>query len=472
MFAPVFLLCLTSVLYQTSFGFNLTIIHTNDIHAHVEEMNKYAGECKPEESARGQCFGGVARRLTKVNEIRNANPDHTILLDAGDQFQGTLWFNIYKGIEAATFMNKFNYDAMTFGNHEFDNGVSGLLPFLNMSNFPIINCNMDVSNEPDLQGKFNKSIVIEKSGKKIGVIGYLIEETEFLSNPGETVKFNDVKESMRSEITKLKAQGVDIIIGVGHYGYGNDMRLAKEVDGIDVLVGGHTHSFLYKEAGTKGPSVEKSEGPYPTVVTRPDGKPCLVVQVFFAGKYLGRLHVNFDNQGDVTRWSGLPILLDSSVQPGNLITDAMVAYHVKSLGQNGEWTDAAIAVLNSGGIRAPIVQGNITRGDILTVQPFGNNVDIITITGLTLKKMLEHSVAKYSNTDRPGAFLQMSDDSIFEITAKYLSTMDQVMMGDEGRITILTDCSTSSSQRHRASIHFIAVFVTVVTSFNIIMKYS
>lgn len=94
------------------FPYNLVIIHTNDVHAHIEEMNKYASSCKSEEKAKGECYGGVARRFTKINEIRNQDPNHTLLLDAGDQFQGTLWFNIYKGQEAFRFMNEMKYDAM------------------------------------------------------------------------------------------------------------------------------------------------------------------------------------------------------------------------------------------------------------------------------------------------------------------------------------------------------------------------
>jgi 5'-nucleotidase len=107
-------LCVFSLLisFTVVFSYNLVVIHTNDVHAHIEEMNKYASACKPEDKAKGECYGGVARRFTKINEIRDQDPDHTLLLDAGDQFQGTLWFNIYKGREAARFMNDMRYDAM------------------------------------------------------------------------------------------------------------------------------------------------------------------------------------------------------------------------------------------------------------------------------------------------------------------------------------------------------------------------
>lgn len=108
------ILCLTLLLnYVTSASsYNLVLLHTNDVHAHIEEMNKYASGCKASDRDKGECYGGVARRVTKINEIRGMDPNHTLLLDAGDQFQGTLWFNIYNGQEAARFMNEMKYDAM------------------------------------------------------------------------------------------------------------------------------------------------------------------------------------------------------------------------------------------------------------------------------------------------------------------------------------------------------------------------
>ena len=99
-------------LLPTALSYNLVLIHTNDVHAHIEEMNKYASSCKDSDREKEGCYGGVARRVTKVNEIRDQDPNRTLLLDAGDQFQGTLWFNIYKGQEAARFMNEMKYDAM------------------------------------------------------------------------------------------------------------------------------------------------------------------------------------------------------------------------------------------------------------------------------------------------------------------------------------------------------------------------
>ncbi|XP_033741400.1 snake venom 5'-nucleotidase-like [Pecten maximus] len=449
-FLPVFLVFSSCLFQYATCSFKLAVIHTNDIHAHVEEMNKYSSECKQKDKDEGQCFGGISRRVTKVNELREQYPEH-VLLNAGDNYQGTLWFSHYKGLVAAKFMKELSYDAMAVGNHEFDNGVAGLVPFVDnvTSVFPVLSCSLDLSGEPRLREKIGKHVILRVGEQQIGVIGYTTEETSFISNADKTVKFKDVVASVRAEVQELTKLGIDKIIGLGHYGYGNDMKLAAEVEGLDVIVGGHTHTFLY--TGTP-PSNDVPEGPYPTVVTKENGEETLVVQAYWSGKYLGFIDVTFDDNGRVTEWKGAPILLDKSVAKdpateaevanllvplvkeksvvmgktavylegsstvcrlrecnmGNLITDSMVDYFVGRQTDNTSWTEAAIAIINSGGIRAPIEQGNITRGDLLTLMPFGNSVDVIDIKGKYLRQALEHSVENYDPIDKPGALLQMS----------------------------------------------------------------
>ncbi|OWF50209.1 5'-nucleotidase-like [Mizuhopecten yessoensis] len=447
----VLLICFSCLFHFATCSFELAVIHTNDIHAHVEEMNKYSSECKQKEKDAGLCYGGISRRVTKVNDLRKQYPSHSVLLNAGDNFQGTLWFNYYKGLVAAKFMKELGYDAMALGNHEFDNGVAGLVPFLDnvTSVFPVLSCNLDLSAEPRLKDKIGKHTILTVNGQRIGVIGFTTEETSFISNADKTVKFKNVVSSVRAEVQELTRQGINKIIGLGHYGYGHDMKLAAEVEGLDVIVGGHSHTFLY--TGTP-PLNDVPEGPYPTVITKDNGEKTLVVQAYWSGKYLGFINVTFDDRGRVTKWQGAPILLDNSIAKdpateaevaallvplaheksvvmgktavylegsstvcrlgecnmGNLVTDGMVDYFVGRQTDNASWTEAAIAIINSGGIRAPIEQGNITRGELLTLMPFGNTVDVIDIKGKYLRQALEHSVENYSPIDKPGAFLQMS----------------------------------------------------------------
>ncbi|KAL4232880.1 5'-nucleotidase [Mactra antiquata] len=431
--------------------YKLTIIHNNDVHAHFQQVNKYSGECSPESEKKQECFGGEARRNAFIKDAREKYTN-TLVLDAGDRFTGTLWFNQYYGAAAATFVNMENYDAICLGNHEFDRGVDGLVPYLQNLTVPVIDANIDVSKEPRLPS-FNGTLIKEVGGVKIGIIGYITTDTAFISSGGPTVTFNNVIDTVQKEASKLKAAGVKVIIGLSHAGYGMDKKVASVVDNIDVIVGGHSHTFLYTGKPPSKFSNEEIEGPYPTVVTQASGRKVLVVQAYAWGKYMGFLNVTFDDQLEVSSWSGDPVLLDKSIprdpatlaiinemkkpldklkaevvgrttvrlegdpnqcrlrecNTGNLLTDAMVEYYIDNRNQtDNSWGLAAIALLSGGGIRASTEPGNITTGQVLTVQPFGNVVDMIQIRGVHLKQAFEHSVANYDIHDRPGAFFQMS----------------------------------------------------------------
>ncbi|MEL6420659.1 MAG: metallophosphoesterase, partial [Pseudomonadota bacterium] len=150
--------------------YQLTILHTNDFHARFEPISKYDGPCSAEDNAAGECFGGSARLVTAVEAAR-ARTNNSILVDGGDQFQGTLFYTYYKGALAAEMMNKLGYDAMTVGNHEFDDGPEVLRGFMDAVEFPVLMSNADVSAEPLLADVLRKSIVIERGGEKLGLIG-------------------------------------------------------------------------------------------------------------------------------------------------------------------------------------------------------------------------------------------------------------------------------------------------------------
>ncbi|KAG1925892.1 bifunctional metallophosphatase/5'-nucleotidase [Pimephales promelas] len=160
--------------------FELTLLHTNDVHARVEETNRDSGKC-----SKAPCFAGVARRFTKIKEVRTTEKN-VLLLDAGDQFQGTVWFNFYKGAEAAYFMNKLGYDAMALGNHEFDNGVDGLVkPFLQEVNCTVLSANIkaDQTIAPQISVYYLPYKIFNVNSEKVGVVGYTSMETPALSQP-------------------------------------------------------------------------------------------------------------------------------------------------------------------------------------------------------------------------------------------------------------------------------------------------
>ncbi|XP_054651781.1 5'-nucleotidase [Dunckerocampus dactyliophorus] len=429
-------------------SFELTLLHTNDNHARIEETSVDSGKC----AAGRPCFAGVARRFTKVSEIRK-NDKNVLLLDAGDQFQGTVWFNYYKGAEAAYFMNKLGYNAMAFGNHEFDNGVEGLIqPFLQSVNCSVVSANLkaDQTLAAKLSGYYKPYTVIHVGSERVAVVGYTTAETPFLSQPGPHLKFEDEVEALQIEVDKLQTLGYNKIIALGHSGFDVDQKIAKQVRGVDVVIGGHTNTFLY--TGT-APSTEVPAGSYPFMVRSDDGRKVPVVQAYAFGKYLGYLKVTFDMAGNVVKAAGNPILLDNSIPQdpailadvenwkkqlaqyssqyvgqtlvylngsfeecrfrecnlGNLICDAMVNHNLKYSNEM-QWNHVGICMLNSGAIRSAIDErhknGTISMEEILTVLPFGSTMDLIQIKGSTMKKAFEHSVHRYG--DMHGEFLQVS----------------------------------------------------------------
>ena len=439
-----FLLMLTAFGIQAQEqGFTLTILHTNDVHAHLLPFNQAGGDCSDEEAQAGKCFGGVARQYALIQQIRQKE-QNVVLLDAGDQFQGTLFFNEYKGKAAQQFMNEFHYQAMTLGNHEFDDGVPVLTGFLSGLKFPVVSANINVSHEPALNGLIKPYTILTIANERIGVIGCTTIETPSMSSPGASIIFNDVKESVAKAVGELEQQGINKIIVLSHIGYAQDQALAAAVKGIDVIVGGHSHTYLSSTPATK--NIDQSMGDYPTVVKSPAGDSVLVVQVFWMGKYLGNLGVTFDAQGKLTAWDGKPMLLDAQIiedekiiaeveqlnKPldglrkkvigstavdlvgdrnvcrfaecnlGNLITDAMVAKtsHLKT----------QIAILNGGSIRASILQGDVTLGTVLMVMPFGNTLATFGLKGADVLAALEHGVSRAENpqNDGTGRFPQVS----------------------------------------------------------------
>jgi len=429
------LLVCTSTGLGSALGWHLNLLHVNDIHVRIEQTNKYSARCRLQDKERGRCYGGLARLQTAVQELRNSK-NNTLWVNAGDFFQGTVWYSHFKWKIVSHFNKLLDFDAMCLGNHEFDDGIEGLEPFLRENTCPILAANLDISREPILSGLFQPSIIVAVGGRKVGIVGYTTPETLEVSNPGRVGILDEV-ETVRAEVTKLVEDGVDIIVALGHSGYYKDMEIAKEIPEIDIIVGGHTHSFLYtdKEAN---PSVESIKGPYPTMINNRT----LVVQAYAYTKYLGNLQVEFSEDGRIESWQGAPILLDSSYKEdelilkelkpwklvldkigrdligaaaevlfrsreaesniGNLVTDAMVWAHRDK--------DLQLALVNSGGIRASFDRGKITMGDLLNSFPFRNTFDLVVLRGETLRKIFEHSVGHMTRNGRntSGRFLQVS----------------------------------------------------------------
>uniref|UniRef100_A0A5F9C7L5 5'-nucleotidase n=1 Tax=Oryctolagus cuniculus TaxID=9986 RepID=A0A5F9C7L5_RABIT len=240
------LLALGALLWPSAGAWELTILHTNDVHSRLEQINQ-EGSSKCVNAS--LCVGGVARLFTKVQQIRQAE-QNVLLLDAGDQYQGTIWFMVYKGAEVAHFMNLLSYDAMALGNHEFDNGVKGLIdPLLKEAKFPILSANIKAKGSlaSEISGLYLPYKILNVGNEVVGIVGYTSKETPFLSNPGTDLVFEDEITALQPEVDKLKTLNVNKIIALGHSGFETDKLIAQKVKGVDVVVGGHSNTFLYTE---------------------------------------------------------------------------------------------------------------------------------------------------------------------------------------------------------------------------------
>jgi 5'-nucleotidase len=255
----------------------ITILHTNDVHSHIDPFGPNDGKYPNK--------GGIARRASLIDSIRNENPN-TLLLDAGDIFQGTPYFNYYGGELEFKLMSKLKYDAATIGNHDFDNGIDGLYAQLPYADFEFLSANYDFSNTiMNGQTKPYKVFVID--GIKIGVFGIGIQLDGLVIKEmyKETVYLDPLEISQDMSYILKEDESCDVIICLSHLGYHysdpdkvSDLVLAKNSTNIDLIIGGHTHTFL----------------PKPTVVKNKNNKNMLVNQVGCYGINLGRIDFYFD----------------------------------------------------------------------------------------------------------------------------------------------------------------------------------
>ena len=445
-FLPVFFIAMLGLASPAQAAYELTILHTNDFHSRFEPISKYDSGCGAEDNLEGKCFGGTARLITAIKEARE-RANNSLLLDGGDQFQGTLYYTYYKGKVAAEMMNKLGYDAMTVGNHEFDDGPEVLRGFMDAVRFPVLMSNADVTREPALRDVIKKSDIITVGGQKIGLIGLTPEDTHELASPGKNITFGDPVSAVQKEVDKLSAQGVNKIIVLSHSGYEVDKQVAEQTKGVDVIVGGHSNTYLSN-------SSDRAAGPYPTMI----GKTA-IVQAYAYGKFLGELSVSFDDAGEIITAEGEPIIMDAWVeedkevvarlsqlalpleeirnkvvasvrQPingdrkicrvmecemGNLVAEAML----DAVAEQG----VTIALANSGGLRASIDAGDVTMGEVLTVLPFQNTLSTFRVSGQTVIDALENGVSQIEEVK--GRFPQV---------AGLTFTFDASVAPNEGRI--------------------------------------
>lgn len=453
-------------------GFSLSIAHVNDTHARVEAMPSLA---------------------TAIQAFRDENPE-SLVLHGGDVFSGTLYFNEFKGQADLEMMNLIGFDAMVLGNHEFDLGSSeeghqALADFMSGANFSFVSANTDFSGdeilaplqqkevtEDFLDGELYDGIIKEVNGEKIGIFGLTTADTEISSSPGDVV-FTDYIEAAQEAVAAFEEQGVNKIIALTHIGYDdaadvdNDLTLAAAVDGIDVIVGGHTHSQLAEPVEV----TEDSEGNEKDLT--------IIVQAYQYASVLGTLNVVFDEDGNIIDYTGelqdlsefepdaaaleildkykpqveeimnqeIGLVLEEALENprtsdegntagisvrknetilGNIITDAM-----RMKAQQFTEKEVVMALQNGGGIRSKIPAGPVTSGQVITVLPFGNTLALIDVTGEELIAAFEHSVSALPGES--GGFLHVSGAVItFDSTEEVGSRIVSIELKDaEGNLT-------------------------------------
>jgi 5'-nucleotidase/UDP-sugar diphosphatase len=431
---------------------DLTLLHTNDFHAHVDQYNVSGARCKPADETAGNCIAGVSRLATLIEGIR-AERENVLLLDAGDQFQGTLFFNLFGADVLTDTMNSLGYDAMTIGNHEFDRGPAELARFIGGAGFPVVSANIDASADPDLAGLIDPYVILDVNGQDVGIVGLTTPETENISSPGPNITFTNPITAVQTAVDELTALGVDRIVVLSHLGYGEDLALAAAVSGVDVIIGGHSHTFLYTPVAPTSftpPTLNLTPlGPYPTFVSGADDEPVLVVSAYQWGTFLGRLDVVFDADGTVQYYNRLPIYVNRNVAKdpamearldvyrpavaaliatpvgtttvalpinvsgvricrkgecllGNLVADAMLWM----ANEANPSTTYQIAFQNGGGLRAPIMTGTVTMGDVLETLPFGNTLATFQLQGQYVIQALENGARLYPSEN--GGFAQVA----------------------------------------------------------------
>lgn len=484
--------------YKLSFAqgdppvYSLRLIHTNDHHGRLEpQLLSDPVTLREGDTSVTRLFGGVARRKTLFDQFRAeavAGSQNILFLDAGDVFQGTLYFNLFQGQADLDFYIDLGYDALTIGNHEFDKGPQALVDFIKgvkdtggaitkPTNFPVVSANITATDAvlaPALTtgaavpgSKIGQYTIIDKGGKKIGIFGLTTPETKVSSSPGAGIDFADPIETAKTVVPALRAAGADYVIALTHIGYALDQELARQVNGIDLIIGGHSHTpLLPSDMTTVGNVGVTKAGDYATVVNNPDGKPTLIVTDWEWGKWIGDITIGFDATGQVSQIEGtvhpvwadiLPksetprTLIDGEKAPiaentsyvtklkpykdqievlntqkigetdflleggsgqyrtretsgGDLITDAMLARAKAFSFPDNKPAD--IAITNSGGIRAVIQPGDITVGSVITVLPFGNTLATVDLTGAQVIAALENGVSQVQSVG--GRFPQVS----------------------------------------------------------------
>lgn len=381
------------------------ILHTNDTHSQIDPF-------------KDDNTGGVARRKVLIDSIR-AVRDNVVLVDAGDAVQGSLFFNLYKGEVEEKVLNALGYDMRILGNHEFDNGMEVLADKLKMSEAELLCANYNLEHTP-LKGLFKPFSIKEVDGKRIAFMPINLQPDGMISKRNTVgMGFIDETEAADHLAWYLKnIEHADVVVALTHIGYYPDKNLIERTRNIDVVIGGHSHTVV---------NPADSDG-YASVVKNIDGEDVLIAQTGKGGKYLGEIVIDLDNPASLPQYKLISVdsRLDSRVDPAieemlkpyrsdiEALYKEKVAKAPKRLARESaellnfmadfvEMRGKEVAgkvdlsIVNKGGIRNSIEKGDVSAGEIITLMPFFNTVQVIEITGENLIKAFNTMASQNGN---------------------------------------------------------------------------
>lgn len=412
--------CLLSVSAVTVCADNLVIVHTNDTHSQIDPNDKN--------------LGGVARRKVLIDSIRNVS-NNVLVVDCGDMVQGTPFFNLFKGEVEFRMLDLLGYDYAILGNHEFDNGSEQLAPLVRNANAKFISTNYDLTGP--LENLFLPYAIKEAGGKKIGIIGLNLNPKGMIADGNYNgVKYLDAVKAANATAWHLKHnEKADLVVALSHLGYNGtpypkDIDIIGESEDIDILIGGHSHTFLYP-------------GDKRTFVKNKNGRDILVAQTGKQGMNIGEITVDLDSLGKAPQYNLISVdsrldgktdkNIEDIISKYRVSVDSLMAVKIGKSAQvmeqsspelinfisdfalakgeelTGEKVD--IAFMNKGSLRRALPKGNITLGMILMLQPFNNHLVVMDISGDAILRAFDVMVNRGGDGISKGAYAEMDRQS-------------------------------------------------------------
>lgn len=483
-FTPLLLLWLTlNTLSAWAQAPVINIIHTNDTHSQIE----------PEKGRQGEMLGGVVERAAMIGLFRNEDPE-LLYLDAGDMVQGSPYFNVFKGEVEILCMNQQQLAATTFGNHEFDNGIDFLKAMRERADFPLVSCNYHCEKTP-LSSLIVPHVIMACHGVKVGITGVTVNPGDLIfGRHWQGITFEDPRTAVSRETELLRNEGCDLVIVLSHLGYQPtpttdenmiyDGDLVSATRGIDIIIGGHTHTNI-----EEGVYVNDLDG-HPVLITQTGGKGSpighLKITMKEGSRYEGcrysidsivchKLHpADYDltpygqemsefiapykeslqNQMNV-RVGYAPVSLDRKrPQPvlGNFTADAF-----RIMGEQYTGRKMDLGLMNIGGLRADLNEGNVTLGTLFSIYPFENTLTIVDLKGDELTKLVQSNAGrKLDAWSGLKVTLEMEGDKVIakDVTVDgqpidpervyTIATIDYLAEGNSG-MSALTRCVSSQN---------------------------